>query len=247
MKKLVVFLLLLLWPAMAARGESWAVDTPYNPIYYVETFGDVLPERAEAALAGETTYFYADKPARLDLLGADGFPCDLEKLAMGAEAWERIEANLETYYAQGANLREKPTGKSRSLGVYRGAFAEKLDAAPGTQHPWYKLRIGDTVGWMSGAYVKHGGNLMPPPAVAQCDAATDLYLFLGGKVKQTLPAGTAMHIIADCDGWYHVVLPREDIAWKLDELGTYGYVRMADVTEYTTLLNMKYGVNGITY
>ena len=73
MKKLVVFLLLLLWPAMAARGESWVVDTPYNPIYYVETFGDVLPERAEAALAGETTYFYADKPARLDLLGGGWF------------------------------------------------------------------------------------------------------------------------------------------------------------------------------
>ncbi len=385
MKKLVVLLLLLLWPAVAARGESWTVDTPYNPIYYVETFGNALPEMAKAALAGtpfaedkavrgvmvteqykdtqqmnrrflllaaehqsvtmlieglelpesgwqvwaatetflrgdesfaisarprydnqgrvmmvwptveygqevfyiggyegysyvyayenldeqgngirvmsgfpgysyeysrmeqgvvagETTYFCAEKPARLDLLDADDFPCNLEKLAMGAEAWERIEANLDTYYAQGANLREKPTGKSRSLGVYRGAVAEKLDAAPGTQHPWYKLRIGDTVGWMSGKYVICGEKMMTPPAVARCNADTSLYLSPGDQVKQTLPAGTAVHIIADCDGWYHVVLPREDITWKLDGQGTYGYVRMTDVTEYTTLLNMKHGV-----
>lgn len=387
MKKLVVFLLLLLWPAMAARGETWTVGVGENLTYHVETFEQILPETLENILAGTTfaedqvlqgvllsqdrkegggntdylllavehegnslllgglryertnwkvwpasetflrdneeytisaktmqnrqgevmnvlpavvyedgyymisnirgcnqvasyvsidgngnglavipsypDYCYelhiykngerTDRwsceiclPGRLELMDADAFPRTKEDLDAWAKQYPLSEAGT---YVFSANLREKPTGKSKSLGVYRKAPATILDSVSGTQKPWYKLRIGDTEGWMSGVYVaqragdvNHGLPQVTPPAVAQCNADTGLYLSPGGQVKQTLPAGTAMHIIADCDGWYHVVLPREDITWRLDEQGIYGYVRVADVTEYTTLLNMKYGV-----
>ena len=388
MKKLVVLLLLLLWPAVAARGESWTVESGINLIYHAEQFEGALPETVQDVLKGtpfagdrvlqgvvvredykepakthrsflllaaehqgtvlligglksegmewkvwpasETflrdneeytisakprldkngdvivllpAVVYADGyymignmdgysdvasyvsidgngnglaiipsypdycyelhiykngertdrwsceiclPARLELMDADAFPRTKEDLDAWAKQYPLSEAGT---YVFSANLREKPTGKSRSMGVYRKAPATILDSAPGTQHPWYKLRIGDTEGWMSGVYVaqmagdvNHGLSQVTPPGIAQCNADTSLYLSPGGQVKQALPVGTAMHIIADCDGWYHVVLPREDITWKLDAEGTYGYVRVTDVTEYTTLLNMKYGV-----
>ena len=51
MKKLVVVLLLLLWPAMAARGETWTIDSGENHVYSIETFGETLTEEARQALA----------------------------------------------------------------------------------------------------------------------------------------------------------------------------------------------------
>ena len=51
MKKLVVVLLLLLGPAMAARGETWTIDSGENHVYSIETFGEALPEEARQALA----------------------------------------------------------------------------------------------------------------------------------------------------------------------------------------------------
>ncbi len=50
MKKLVVVLLLLLWPAMAARGETWTIDSGGNHVYSIETFGEALPEEVRQVL-----------------------------------------------------------------------------------------------------------------------------------------------------------------------------------------------------
>lgn len=381
MKKLVVVLLLLLWPAMAARGETWTIDSGENHVYSIETFGEALPEEVRRVLAstpfagddslcgvlineankeypelnrqmllmalnhegttllvagddmpdtgwevwvasdtflreGEDfainarprfndlgdvimvwptieygqeifyiggyegssyVYLYTNldeqgsgeqvsseypayyhrlvtmrygqriddqsywvgKPARLDIMTAAEFPNTQEKLqALDNAPWSGIGGT----YVHTANLREQPTGRSRSLGVYRWAIGEKLDSAPGTEWPWYQLRIGDTVGWMSGSYVMDDHGQAPPPAVVQCSGEISLYLSPDGEVKQTLPAGTAMQILADCDGWYHVVLPGEEGAWHLATSGTFGYVRVGDVKEYATLVNMKYGV-----
>ncbi|MBQ8312099.1 MAG: hypothetical protein IJX84_02685 [Clostridia bacterium] len=381
MKKLVVLLLVLLWPAMAARGETWTIDTGENHVYSIETFGETLPEEARQALAatpfagdaslcgvlineankeypdqnrqmlllalqhegttllvdgtewpdtgwevwvasdtflreGEefainaqpkynnlgqvimvwptieygqeifyiggyegSSYVYSytnldeqgngvkvtsdypayayqliqvqggrlggmksywvGKPARMDIMTAAEFPNTREKLqALDNAPWSGIGGT----YVHTANLREQPTGRSRSLGVYRWAIGEKLGSVPGTEWPWYQLRIGDTVGWMSGSYVMDDHGQAPPPAVAQCSGEISLYLSPDGEVKQTLPAGTVMQILADCDGWYHVVLPEEEGTWHLAASGTFGYVRMSDVTEYATLVNMKYGV-----
>ncbi|MBE5804984.1 MAG: hypothetical protein E7316_10805 [Clostridiales bacterium] len=381
MKKLLVLLLVTLWPAMAACGEAWTVETDDNPIYHIETFDETLPEEARQALAstpfagdasirgvlineankeypemnrqmllmalehegttllvhgtalpdtgwevwvasdtflragedfaisarprynslgqvvmvwptieygqeifyiggyegssyvylyshldeqqngvqistnyperayslapvqngkpGDTDSYWVGRPARLDIISAAEFPNTREKLqALDNTPWSGVGGT----YVYAAHLREKPTGKSRSLGTYRWAIGEKLGSAPGIDFPWYQLRIGDTVGWMSGAYVIDDHGQAQPPAVAKSSREIGLYLSPDGEVKQTLPAGMTMQILADCNGWYHVVLPEEGDPWELAASGTFGYVRMGDVTEYATLLNMKYGV-----
>ena len=117
MKKLVVFLLLLLWPAMAARGETWTVETGEDHVYYIETFGEILPEKVQQVL-------------------------------------------VSTPFAGDAGL--------------------------------------------CGVLVNGASKIYPD-------------------------------------------INRQMLLLALNHEGTYGYVRMADVTEYTTLLSVKYGVNGVTY
>jgi len=52
----------------------------------------------------------------------------------------------------GVNLRERPTGQSRSLGQYT-AKVRVLDRAEGTHAPWYQVQFDDKTGWVSGTYV----------------------------------------------------------------------------------------------
>lgn len=52
----------------------------------------------------------------------------------------------------GVNLREQPTGQSRSLGKYT-AIVRILDRREGTHAPWYQVQFEDKTGWVSGDYV----------------------------------------------------------------------------------------------
>lgn len=52
----------------------------------------------------------------------------------------------------GVNLREQPTGQSRSLGKYT-AIVRVLDRREGTHAPWYQVQFEDKTGWVSGDYV----------------------------------------------------------------------------------------------
>jgi len=52
----------------------------------------------------------------------------------------------------GVNLRERPTGKSPSMGQYT-ARVRVLDRAEGPQAPWYQVQVDDKIGWVSGTYV----------------------------------------------------------------------------------------------
>lgn len=52
----------------------------------------------------------------------------------------------------GVNLREQPTGNSRSLGKYT-AIVRILDRREGTHAPWYQVQWEDKTGWVSGDYV----------------------------------------------------------------------------------------------
>lgn len=214
---------------MTAEGTGSVVSVTYpDYAYTLRTY-----ERGECT--SERTWSVC-LPARLDVLTAADFPRTAEDLARWEAAYPLTESG---WYARGANLREEPTGKSASMGVVRVALAEKLDQQPGREFPWYQLRIGDTVGWMSGAYVTHGIELAPPPAVLRCDREVALRVAMGGDTKQLLPAGTALQVVGDCGAWYHVVLPAGEIGWKLDADGTYGYVQASEVTEFATLLHLR--------
>jgi len=52
----------------------------------------------------------------------------------------------------GVNLRERPTGQSKSLGQYT-TRVRVLDRAEGPQAPWYQVQFDGKTGWVSGTYV----------------------------------------------------------------------------------------------
>lgn len=81
----------------------------------------------------------------------EAFPKSCEEVA----AWEG--RNMPAFeegeaFIFGVNLREKPTGKSHSLGQYT-TKVRVLDSAEGTQTPWYQVQFDDKTGWVSGTYV----------------------------------------------------------------------------------------------
>ena len=52
-----------------------------------------------------------------------------------------------------------------------------------------------------------------------------------------------MYVLADCDGWLHVCIPKNGLAYWMEEGGTYGYLPAEDVTEAFTPLRLKYVEN----
>lgn len=81
----------------------------------------------------------------------EAFPKSCAEVAV----WEEYgmpEFAEDEAFIFGVNLREKPTGQSRSLGQYT-AKVRILDRAEGTHAPWYQVQFDDKTGWVSGAYV----------------------------------------------------------------------------------------------
>ena len=81
----------------------------------------------------------------------DSFPKSCDEVG----AWEgrgMPEFAEDEAFIFGVNLREKPTGQSRSLGQYTTAV-RVLDQKEGLQAPWYQVQFEDKIGWVSGTYV----------------------------------------------------------------------------------------------
>ena len=147
------------------------------------------------------------------------------------QCWEGVNDRCLVW---GANLRVKPTSSSRSLGKYHVALAEVLEEKPGKQLPWYRVRIGNAEGWVSGPYAvepidqegfAHNGSLGIPWAEAQ--AACSLYASMNeSDVLLTLRSQTFMQVLAQTeDGWAHVLVTDRAQDFSLFASGTYGYVR----------------------
>lgn len=68
------------------------------------------------------------------------------------EGWNMPEFEEGEAFIFGVNLREKPTGKSPSMGQYT-ARVRVLDRAEGLHAPWYQVQVEDKIGWVSGDYV----------------------------------------------------------------------------------------------
>lgn len=143
-----------------------------------------------------------------------------------AEGWVEI---------QGANLRAEPTQKSESLGVYyRYVPARYLgDAVSGTQWPWLHLQIGETEGWMSGAYVRLEGPSADPFPVQMGRAVNGCIIYRNASESAQsmwMPPGTDFHVLAaKGQEWYHVCVPRDTITWEVDSNGVFGYVHPNEV------------------
>ena len=184
-------------------------------------------------------------PSRLAAWQAEDFPRSAEEIERYVSAHQPRLAPGEAYISS-VNLREQPTGSSRSLGVY-SAKVQVLGSRPGKQYPWYQVRIGETEGWVSGAYlidssedVRYYGVEEETTSFARTDSETALRTSPGGAQKGVLSPGTMVHVLTENEGWLHVLVPEGEIAPRISWRGTYGYVRADEVTQGRTLAELRW-------
>ena len=186
----------------------------------------------------EKDVYYLDAvlPQRLAAWTADTFPGTEEELkqyiAQHQPGLEEDEA-----YIIGVNLRERPTGKSPSWGVYT-ACVRVLGKEQGTQAPWFHVQVGNLSGWVSGLYLVKDNGFDPPRLMHAAAAVHDVGRVLGETALYALPdgesiaalkEGTLVHVLAENNGWLHVIVPRGELTWQTDWDGTYGFVRAVDM------------------
>lgn len=192
-------------------------------------------------------YRWCSLPRRLAAWQMQDFPRNAQEMQQYADAHQPVLGEHQAYIS-GVNLREKPTGSSRSLGIY-SVQVEVLDSQPGTQVPWYHVRVGDTLGWVSGDYVIDGsrrdarlyGVSQATRSFARADEETALRRAPDGEAFAKLLPGATMYVIAENEGWLHVIVPREGGAKAIvDWDGVYGYVRADEVVQGDTLTELKW-------
>ncbi len=198
--------------------------------------GRAIWRTARDGEAAESGAYDAVLPRRLAAWTAGAYPKSEAELqafmAAHAPALEADEA-----YICGVNLRERATGDSRSWGRYT-ARVRILSREPGKQAPWFHVQVGNLDGWVSGMYLvtpngEETDRLCAAAAhvhdAARARTQTGLYDRPGGAQTGTVPEGTLVHVLAEADGWLHVILPRAELTWETDWDGTYGFVKAQDM------------------
>ena len=160
----------------------------------------------------------------------DEYPTTLAE----CEALTYPTASPEWHHTGGAHLREEPSQQARSLGLYEMDVPVRFfgETKPGSKWPWYRVRIGDTEGWMSGQYV-YPDLAYPAPALSvgrTVNGCTMLRVLGDSSSAVPLAPGTDFHILAEtADGWRHVCIPGGPLTPEMDLDGTYGYVHRAEM------------------
>lgn len=240
-------------PAIVCGGEEFFLRIQEDGSIHLRQYREMQQDGSALEILVEMGQLYARRtlegveqesgmaagviPARLCGWTYETFP----RTCAGVNAWEgrgMTALGEDEVFIFGVNFREKPTGQSRSMGKYT-AKARVLDRREGTTSPWYQVQVGDTTGWVSGTYVvwpqsergrlDTAAYLSKTPDFARANGQTPLYRAPDGEEIMQLPAGTAVQVIAQNDGWLHVIVPRHD-GWQIDWDGTYGYVRQSGVT-----------------
>ena len=151
-----------------------------------------------------------------------------EKLTIAYETASAKDTAANRVYADGANLRKEPTGSSESLGKYAVNVPMTFtgETKPGTSWPWYQVRIGDTLGWMSSNYVtlSPNGNASPVPLGRTAEGSTLYADPEGAQAISQLAPGVTFHVLTETNGMYHICIPQNEISWAVDADGTYGYI-----------------------
>ena len=128
--------------ASCADGSELSIGVGSGIVYAHRELEGIEQEsgRAEGVFSGRLRgWTYDAFPKTCDQVNAlDG---------IGMPEFEAGEALIS-----GVNLREQPTGNSRSLGQYT-AIVRILDRTEGTHAPWYQVQWEDKIGWVSGDYV----------------------------------------------------------------------------------------------
>lgn len=224
--------------------RSWRINLTGENVWYIaacETPGGETVRWDEfqgAFRQGDELHYACWWPQLESITSFDAFPVTQQQAVLLAQnSWNGLP--MEKLAVLGGNLREKPTGKSRSLGLSQGAvLGEVLGEQPGLNEPWYQVRVGNTVGWVSGGYVDFvvGGNhyngLLRPLKRAIVKSEIPLrYAKDDHTPVMTLQAGAELQVLfADADGWLHVVMPTARATRCMDINGIYGYVRLDEVS-----------------
>lgn len=178
---------------------------------------------------GQDTYsctlgFWMDYMTSIDEL-----PTSREEAAgLGTAAHAAYAANvsLGLSYTSGANLRQRPTSSSESLGLYYSSVPLTLtgEQVQGRYQPWYKVRIGSTEGWMSGGYVYALPAQYYPVPLGRTVDGCPMYAAPGdAHPLAQLTQGFTFHILTEYQDMYHICIPGE-ISWNVAVDGMYGYI-----------------------
>jgi hypothetical protein len=214
----------------------------HDLFFYIET------KSSSGAVAKEEflQYLY---PNLLEALDADRYPKTIDEV-QSYMAVHPLSVPAGYGILSSSNMREKASSQSKSLGFYQfGTPAKILGTAPGKREPWYKVQVGQTVGFVSASYILPAENMflhMPDPCAPLTVGRTNKDCELkttageGSGTAAKVSAGTAMYVLADCGDWLHVCIPRSEVGYWMDIEGTYGYLRAQDATQADTPLRLKY-------
>lgn len=215
--------------------RTWRLAVESGNLWHIASCGEVAWDAGSGCLEWGGESVPTSWTACLRRLGSfDAFPTTAEAARAICHAdW----AEHTPLMVISANMRREPTSASESMGVYsvEGVLAQRLDVAQGLSAPWYQVRVGETVGWVSSPYARplenweqltqaHGLEPLPIHALEQ---ETALHRTPGGDVCQTLSAGTAVQVLAEgADGWLHVAVPECALNRWTDLDGVMGYVQI---------------------
>ena len=175
-------------------------------------------------------------PDRLAAWTAEALPRTVEDLC-NFEMTNPFVLNDDEAYIVGVNLRENATGKSKTWGKYT-AKVQILGQKAGSDAPWFNVRVGNLEGWASGIYVHrqrketqedvYGAAVTLHP-VGRIKRRTALLQTHGGESIMQLEQDVYVHVLGECDGFLHVIVPRGELTWMTDWDGIYGFVRKEDL------------------
>lgn len=177
---------------------------------------------------GEEQYVCGN-PFCLDYMtGAADFPVSRDQAqAIALRDDVPFPAAGSVVYAAGANLRREPTASSESLGryAYNTPMVFTGETRLGTAWPWYQVRIGETLGWMSSNYILHEPDFgFGPVLLGRTPGGCLMYNAPDDeRASAQLTAGVTFHILAEYEGMYHICIPGE-VSWAVATDGVCGYI-----------------------
>lgn len=214
----------------------------HDLFFYVET-------KSSSGTANKEEFLQYLYPNLLEVLDADRYPKTIDEVLSFIAANPRSVSNGYGILSS-SNMRAKASSQSKTLGFYHiGTPAKILGTKPGKREPWYKVQVGQTIGYISGSYILPAENMflhIPYPCAPQTVGRTNKDCQLksaasaSAKMVTSLKAGASMYVLADCGDWLHVCIPKDNVGYFMDIEGTYGYLRVKDVTQADTPLRLKY-------
>ena len=158
--------------------------------------------------------------------------------ALADRSWQGLDGRDVALLYGNVNLRERPTGSSRSLGKYRGAVVHVLGQEPGREFQWLKVSVGGVEGYVSANYARfprtedyHLNLWHGPLPLARLETDAVLRPSPSGSAQavRTLAAGDMLQVLCRRDdGWLHVALYSG--SWQMDPDAQCGYVKESEVT-----------------